>query len=162
MNKWKSSGYAPDQVFMLQKSCVANWSNDSTDDFYLQKITSNWRKSWYVLRQLWSTLCKNIKLCACCIIFTSYNSEKRLSNIYDRYVYPYLIPCNILWGCVFLLQKKIVRVISGKGYLYHIDPLSLNGYLYYIRPTLSSAGHWSIQNECPVKIHVSPTYLINT
>lgn len=53
-------------------------------------------------------------------------------DLYDDLVYPYLQYCNLDWGSAMktvmqplvLLQKKVVRSISGAGYWDHTDPLS--------------------------------------
>jgi exonuclease III len=56
--------------------------------------------------------------------------ERILIDIYYSLVYPYLIYCNLVWGSAagnhinkLLLQKKMVRIITGSGYLDHCDPL---------------------------------------
>ena len=54
-----------------------------------------------------------------------------LLNLYYSLVYPYLIYCNVVWGATYkshlehlsMLQKKIIRVITGQNYLAHTDPL---------------------------------------
>ena len=57
--------------------------------------------------------------------------ENVLVNLYYSLVYPYLIYCNAIWGGthdvhiekLFLLQKKIIRVVTNKPYLAHTTPL---------------------------------------
>jgi len=60
-----------------------------------------------------------------------YCPERTMITLYYSLVYPYLTYCNIVWcgtySCyvdrLFLLQKKIVRIITGAGYLDCTDPL---------------------------------------
>ena len=57
--------------------------------------------------------------------------EKALIDLYHSLIYPYLIYCNILWGKasdshlnqLFLLQKRLVRIITNSEFLAHTDPL---------------------------------------
>src|SRR6218665_874028 len=50
-----------------------------------------------------------------------------LVNLYYTLINPYLIYCNIVWdsnyysriNCVFLLQKRAIRIIARDGYLAH-------------------------------------------
>ena len=57
--------------------------------------------------------------------------EDILINLYHTFVYPYLIYGSLVWGGVyevhlnriFLLQKKLVRIITESDYLAHSDPL---------------------------------------
>jgi hypothetical protein len=54
-----------------------------------------------------------------------------LINLYYSLVYPYLLYCNIVWGGtyevhlqpLFMLQKKVLRIITDSNYLEHTDPL---------------------------------------
>lgn len=56
---------------------------------------------------------------------------KSLVDLYHSLIYPYLIYCNILWGKasdsyinqLFLLQKRLVRIITNSEFLAHTDPL---------------------------------------
>ena len=58
-------------------------------------------------------------------------SEKSLVGLYYTLFYPYLTYCNLIWGEAFsvhistleLLQKKIIRIITGSTFLAHTDPL---------------------------------------
>ena len=51
-------------------------------------------------------------------------NTKTLSNLYYTFIYPYLIYSNVVWGnaakrylnSLFLLQKRIVRIISRSGF----------------------------------------------
>jgi len=60
-----------------------------------------------------------------------YLSEGSLISVYYGLAFPYLIYCNMVWGAtfpthtnsLFLLQKKIVRLITGSDRLAHTDPL---------------------------------------
>ena len=59
-----------------------------------------------------------------------------LRNLYNSFVLPYLTYCTTVWAGVssnrlkriFLLQKRLVRIIAGVHYLAHSSPLfkSLN------------------------------------
>ena len=59
-------------------------------------------------------------------------SSKPLLSLYYTLVYPYLNYCNIAWcstypsnlNRILYLQKRIVRIICGAGYLSHTAPLS--------------------------------------
>ena len=61
-------------------------------------------------------------------------SKTSLVSLYYSYVYPYLTYCNEAWGCamqthlhpLFLLQKKIIRLITFSTYLAHTCPIFLN------------------------------------
>jgi len=54
-----------------------------------------------------------------------------LLSLYYSLVFPYLLYCNIVWGgaCnssltkLFLLQKRVVRILTCSGYLDHTNPL---------------------------------------
>ena len=54
-----------------------------------------------------------------------------MSSLYYSLVYPYLIYCNVLWGGtystiidkLFLLQKKIIRIMFNANYQFHTTPL---------------------------------------
>jgi hypothetical protein len=54
-----------------------------------------------------------------------------LINLYYTLVYPYLLYCNVIWGNTFIchlqpliiLQKKIIRIITGSNYLDPTTPL---------------------------------------
>ena len=51
--------------------------------------------------------------------------------LYHAYIYPYMTYCIEVWGCasqiqlngLFLLQKKIIRIMSFSRYLAHTNPL---------------------------------------
>lgn len=61
----------------------------------------------------------------------TYVTESILIQLYYSLVYPYLIYCNEIWGGaadvhlekLLLLQKRIVRIITGEQYLAHTAPL---------------------------------------
>jgi hypothetical protein len=52
-------------------------------------------------------------------------------NLYYSFVYPYLLYCNLAWGGtysshiqpLFIIQKKVIRIINNSDYLAHTDPL---------------------------------------
>ena len=58
-------------------------------------------------------------------------NKKSLLSLYHSYIYPYLIYCIEIWGCaapshlhsLFLLQKKIVRIMTFAPYLAHTEPI---------------------------------------
>ena len=58
-------------------------------------------------------------------------NKKSLLSLYHSYIYPYLIYCIEVWGCaapshlhsLFLLQKKIVRIMTFAPYLAHTEPI---------------------------------------
>ena len=64
-----------------------------------------------------------------------YLDKKALLNIYYSYIYPYFIYCIEVWGnashChlhpLFLLQKKIIRIMTFSPYLAHTETLFING-----------------------------------
>ena len=57
--------------------------------------------------------------------------KKSLLNLYYSYIYPYLTYCIEVWGCaakshlqaLFILQKKIVRIMTFAPYLEHSAPI---------------------------------------
>ena len=54
-----------------------------------------------------------------------------MMNLYYSFIYPYLNYCNQIWGNTYitnlkpmvLMQKNIVRIITGSPYLAHTEPL---------------------------------------
>ena len=60
-----------------------------------------------------------------------YLMKETLISLYYFFVYPYLIHCNHVWGLacktymntLFLLQKRIIRIIAGVNRRYHTDPI---------------------------------------
>ena len=63
-----------------------------------------------------------------------YLSLKTLQTLYNTMVYPYLSYCNIIWTStystslksLFIIQKKIVRIITFSKYRYESKPLFLS------------------------------------
>ena len=63
-----------------------------------------------------------------------YLNKNSLKSLYHAYIYPYLTYCVEVWGCaskchlnsLFLLQKKILRIMTFSPYLAHTDPLFKN------------------------------------
>ena len=61
-------------------------------------------------------------------------TKKALLMLYHAYIYPYMTYCIEVWGCasqtqlncLFLLQKKIIRILSFSHYLAHTNPLFLS------------------------------------
>jgi len=57
--------------------------------------------------------------------------QKSLIGLYYSLFYPYLTYCNVLWGGTYdvhlntveMLQKRVVRIITGSEYLAHTDEL---------------------------------------
>ena len=60
-------------------------------------------------------------------------TKKALLMLYHAYIYPYMTYCIEVWGCasqtqlncLFLLQKKIIGIMSFSHYLAHTNPLFL-------------------------------------
>ena len=60
-----------------------------------------------------------------------YLNKHTLKKLYHAYIYPYLTYCVEVWGCafkchlnsLFLLQRKILRIITFFPYFAHADPL---------------------------------------
>ena len=58
-------------------------------------------------------------------------NKTSLLSLYHSYFYPSLIYCIEVWGCaasshrhsLFLLQKKIVRIMTFAPYLAHTEPI---------------------------------------
>ena len=58
-------------------------------------------------------------------------NKKSLLSLYHSYIYPYLIYCIEVWGCaapshiysLFLLQMKIVRIMTFARYLADMEPI---------------------------------------
>ena len=78
-------------------------------------------------------------LCCCKIIQRNWKARKLLNDdalltLYYSFLYPYLCYCNHVWGSthitnfqkLIVLQKKVVRMISGSGFRDHTDPLFTN------------------------------------
>ena len=63
-----------------------------------------------------------------------YLNKNSLKSLYHAYIYPYLTYCVEVWGCaskchlnsLFLLQKKILRIMTFSPYLAHTDHLFKN------------------------------------
>ena len=61
-------------------------------------------------------------------------TKKALLMLYHAYIYPYMTYCIEVWGCasqtqlncLFLLQKKIIRIMNFPHYLAHTNPLFLS------------------------------------
>ena len=60
-----------------------------------------------------------------------YLSSQTLMNLYYSLVYPFLTYCNVAWSftycsnlnCIYLLQKRLVRLITKAHYLANTAPL---------------------------------------
>ena len=60
-------------------------------------------------------------------------TKKALLMLYHAYIFPYMTYCIEVWGCasqtqlncLFLLQKKIIRIMNFSHYLAHTNPLFL-------------------------------------
>ena len=60
--------------------------------------------------------------------------KKSLMNLYYSYIYPYLIHCIEVWGTafkthldpLFLVQKKIARIITFSQFLAHTEPIFID------------------------------------
>ena len=60
-------------------------------------------------------------------------TKKALPMLYHAYIFPYMTYCIEVWGCasqtqlncLFLLQKKIIRIMSFSHYLAHTNLLFL-------------------------------------
>ena len=58
-------------------------------------------------------------------------NQHSLKTIYHSLVYPHIHFGIVFWGCagqhelnrIFIVQKKIIRMIAGVGYLEHTEPL---------------------------------------
>ena len=61
-------------------------------------------------------------------------TKKALLMLYHAYIFPYMTYCIEVWGCasqtqlncLFLLQKKIIRIMNFSHYLAHTNPLFLS------------------------------------
>ena len=61
----------------------------------------------------------------------TYPSRKCLLNLYNAFAYPYIIYCAELWGHssdtilrqLFLVQKRVVRIITFSDFLAHTRPI---------------------------------------
>ena len=57
-----------------------------------------------------------------------------MKNLYYTLVYPYLNYCNLIWGGtfsshlhpLFVLQKRVIRIVNNKSFLHHTNDLFLN------------------------------------
>ena len=69
-----------------------------------------------------------------CVILKArkYLMKEALISLYYSFVYPHLIYCNHVWGLacktymntLFLLQKRIIKIIAGVNRRSHTDPIS--------------------------------------
>ena len=67
--------------------------------------------------------------------------KKALLMLYHAYIYPYMTYCIEVWGCasqtqlncLFLLQKKIIRIMNFSHYLAHTNPLFLSMEVLHLR-----------------------------
>ena len=58
-------------------------------------------------------------------------NKKALLNLYHTFIFPYLIYCVEIWGCakkthlspLYLLQKRIVIIITFSDKMAHTDPI---------------------------------------
>ena len=63
-----------------------------------------------------------------------YLNKGSVKNLYDTYIYPYFIYCIEVWGSaanchlnsIFLLQKKIIRIMTFSHYLAHTGPILID------------------------------------
>ena len=63
-----------------------------------------------------------------------YFTKKALLMLCHAYMYPYMTYCIEVWGCasqtqlncLFLLQKKTIKILSFSHYLAHTNPLFLS------------------------------------
>ena len=61
-------------------------------------------------------------------------TKKALLMLYHAYIFPYITYCIEVWGCasqtqlncLYLLQKKIIRIMNFSHYLAHTNPLFLS------------------------------------
>ena len=61
-------------------------------------------------------------------------NKSNLISLYNSFIYPYLIYCVEIWGCtndliinpLFLLQKRIIRIITFSHYLAHTNNLFID------------------------------------
>ena len=61
--------------------------------------------------------------------FILFGNRKNIDNVYCSLFLPYLTYCAEIWGntyksntqCIFLLQKKIVRIVYGANFRDHTD-----------------------------------------
>ena len=81
-----------------------------------------------------STICRKVsKTIGIFYKLRSFVNIQTLISLYYSLIYPYIIYCNIIWGGTYsshltpllILQKKIVRIITGADYLAHSNPLFL-------------------------------------
>ena len=63
-----------------------------------------------------------------------YLNKVSLKNLYYAYIYPYFTYCIEVWGSaakchvnsLFLLQKKIIRIMTFSPYLAHTAPIFID------------------------------------
>ena len=68
-------------------------------------------------------------------------TKKALLMLYHAYIFPYMTYCIEVWGCasqthlncLFLLQKKIIRIMNFSHYLAHTNPLFLSMEVFPLR-----------------------------
>ena len=85
----------------------------------------NWKKHIdYVSRKLSRGICMISKV-------KKYLNGDSLVTLYYSFIYPYMCHCNLIWGSTYesnlkkltILQKRIIRIISGTRPKEHTDPL---------------------------------------
>ena len=79
-----------------------------------------------------SNICKKVsKTIGLFYRLRCYVNTQTMIILYYSLIYPYIIYCNTVWGGTYashltplaVLQKKIIRIITGADYLAHTDPL---------------------------------------
>ena len=91
--------------------------------------------SWFTWKyHIDQVACKISKMTGIMAKARHYLSLKTLQSIYDTMIYPYLTYCNIVWTStyqsrlksLFMLQKKIVRIMTFAKYKEKSRPLFLS------------------------------------
>ena len=90
--------------------------------------------------------------------------RRTMVTLYNTLILPYLTYCNVVWGStyatriqpLFVLQKRVMRYICDKDYLYHSAPLFANLNVlniydinrYYVSIFLFNWAHGNTPSSC--------------
>ena len=103
--------------------------------------------------------------------YLSYQTRRQL---YFTLIFPYLNYCNLVWGAthathlnsLFILQKKVIRIINKKSYYHHTDELFKSSRILKLREmyTFNVGVHMFRETKKPGLFPVStyPTRSINS
>ena len=100
-------------------------------------------------------------------------NKEGLITVYYSFIYPYLIYCNLIWGCTYktnlqrlvILQNRIVRIIShakSRESSLYIDNLVLSNLWIWMDIWLLALCSGMLQQEYQIVLHLYFTETMNT